>query len=115
MSRRRMDRVLGALVPIALSAVLLTSCGSGMPSYGEVGSRAPEYGAKTVDGDSITLASLEGAPVLLTIWATCCPPCRKEMPDLQELHERYSPAGLQGVGVSIDARHTEARAVDSAE
>lgn len=110
-----MDRVLGALVPIALSAVLLTSCGSGMPSYGEVGSRAPEYGAKTVDGDSITLASLEGAPVLLNIWATWCPPCRKEMPDLQELHERYSPAGLQVVGVSIDAGHADEDVVEFLE
>lgn len=83
--------------------VAIAGCGGAFPSHGEVGDRAPEYGAVDLAGDSITLASLQGAPVLLNIWATWCPPCRKEMPDLQELHETFAPHGLQVVGVSIDA------------
>lgn len=90
-----------------LLGIILAGCGNIMPSYGEVGGRAPEYGAVTLDGDSITLASLQGEPVLLNIWATWCPPCRKEMPDLQALHDRFSPQGLRVVGVSIDASGTD--------
>lgn len=91
------------VVLLLLMSLVAIGCGGAFPSYGEVGGKAPDYGATTLAGDSITLASLRGSPVLLNIWATWCPPCRKEMPDLQELHERYSPRGLQVVGVSIDA------------
>lgn len=88
---------------LILGTTLAAGCGEVFPSYGEVGDRAPDYGAHTLTGDSITLASLRGEPVLLNIWATWCPPCRKEMPDLQALHDRYAPQGLRVVGVSIDA------------
>lgn len=103
MSRHKLIRFLTLALPLALGLGALAGCGNAFPSYGEVGDKVPEYGATTLSGDSVTLASLRGSPVLLNIWATWCPPCRKEMPDLQELHERYSPQGLKVVGVSIDA------------
>jgi cytochrome c-type biogenesis protein len=99
----KLIRTLTLALTLTLGLGALAACGNAFPSYGEVGDKAPEYGATTLSGDSITLASLRGSPVLLNIWATWCPPCRKEMPDLQELHERYSPQGLRVVGISIDA------------
>ena len=42
-----------------------------------------------VHGKAWTLKSLRGKVVLVNFWATWCPPCRKEMPDLQALHERF--------------------------
>jgi thiol-disulfide isomerase/thioredoxin len=36
-------------------------------------------------GDSVSLASLKGQPVLLNVWATWCHPCREELPDLERL------------------------------
>jgi peroxiredoxin len=96
-------RTLFLAFTLALGLGALAGCGGGFPSHGEVGDKAPDYGAVTLAGDSITLASLHGSPVLLNIWATWCPPCRREMPDLQELHDTFSPRGLQVVGVSIDA------------
>lgn len=74
---------------------------------GEVGQAAPEYTATTLDGDTVALTDFLGQPVLLNIWATWCPPCRREMPDLQKLHERYGPTGLTVVGVSVDGRNAE--------
>jgi len=38
--------------------------------------------------------------VLLNFWATWCPPCRKEMPDLEALYRRFEPQGLVILGVS---------------
>src|SRR5690606_20836901 len=67
------------------------------------GDEAPAYGAVSLDGDSVALASLAGRPVLLNVWATWCPPCREEMPALQELHDRYDERGLAVVAVSLDA------------
>ena len=72
----------------------------------QVGDRAPEYGARSLAGDSVSLAELDGRPVVVNLWATWCAPCRQEMPELQELAERYGD-DLAVVGVSIDRMGTE--------
>lgn len=69
----------------------------------QLGARAPQLVAQTLDGTRAELDSLVGNPVLLNVWATWCHPCRDEIPVLQALHERFGPAGLRVVGVSIDA------------
>jgi cytochrome c-type biogenesis protein len=68
------------------------------------GEPAPSFTGATLAGDSVSLDSLRGDVVLLNIWATWCLPCRREMPGLQALHERYGDRGLRVLGVSIDAR-----------
>ncbi len=50
-----------------------------------VGSRAPDFTLATPDGKTIQLSSLRGRWVFLNFWATWCPPCLDEMPDLQRL------------------------------
>lgn len=67
----------------------------------EVGGDLPEWRGALLSGDSITIDDL-GTPVVVNLWATWCPPCRDEMPFLQELHERYSGEGLRIVGISSD-------------
>lgn len=69
----------------------------------EVGSIAPDFTARELDGTPITLADLKGEVVLLNIWATWCAPCREEMPSMQRLHEELGSRGLRVVAVSIDA------------
>ncbi len=44
----------------------------------------------------------EGEVVLLNFWATWCPPCRKEMPSMAELHNKFAERGLKIVAVSVD-------------
>ncbi len=44
----------------------------------------------------------EGEVVLLNFWATWCPPCRKEMPSMAELHRKYAAKGLKVVAISVD-------------
>ena len=72
-----------------------------------IGAPAPAYATVALNGDSVSLASLRGKPVLLNIWATWCHPCRAEIPDLRVLHERYRNRGLELVGVSVDADGTD--------
>jgi len=68
----------------------------------DVGSRMPEIGLQTLDGSSVTAASLKGKVVLVDFWATWCGPCKAEMPVLQQLHARYQKQGLVVVGISVD-------------
>ena len=81
----------------------LAACGTDFQPPAATGQPAPEYRAETLDGESFVLAELAGEVVLLNIWATWCPPCRMEMPELQRLHREFSESGLRVVGVSVDA------------
>ena len=53
-----------------------------------------------ITGKSWTLSSLKGKVVLLNFWATWCPPCRKEMPDIEALYERFKDKGFVVLSVS---------------
>ena len=83
---------------------VVAGCGDLRDAGVEVGRTAPEYGALTLVGDSVSLEELRGTVVLLNVWATWCGPCREEIPALQELYESHNSRGLEVVGVSIDGR-----------
>jgi peroxiredoxin len=60
----------------------------------------PEFTLKDLSGKTWTFAELRGKVVLVNFWATWCPPCRKEMPDLEALFERFRSKGLVVLGIS---------------
>jgi len=59
-----------------------------------------------LSGKTWTLRDLRGKVVLLNFWATWCPPCRKEMPDLETLYQRFAPQGLVILGISDEEAAT---------
>ena len=69
----------------------------------DTGSRAPDYEAFSLTGDTVALSSYRGDVVVLNIWATWCRPCVKEMPDLEGMHRELGDEGVRVVGVSVDA------------
>ncbi|HEY4601323.1 MAG TPA: TlpA disulfide reductase family protein [Cerasibacillus sp.] len=53
----------------------------------EKGNLAPDFELETLDGEKVSLSDFRGKRVMLNFWATWCPPCRAEMPDMQKFHE----------------------------
>lgn len=69
----------------------------------DTGAPAPGFSYATLAGDTLALRDLRGEVVLLNIWATWCPPCVREMPSMQRLHQALGGDGLRIVAVSVDA------------
>ena len=51
------------------------------------GNKAIDFTLKNLDGKEISLSDYKGKKVLLNFWATWCKPCKKEMPDMEKLHQ----------------------------
>lgn len=61
---------------------------------------APALELRDLKGRRHRLSDYRGKVVLLNFWATWCPPCRAEMPDLVKLQRRYGPRGLRIIGIT---------------
>lgn len=67
------------------------------------GSEAPNFDLRVFGSrERMILKNLRGKPVVLNFWALYCPPCRREMPDLEALHQEFKGRGLQIIGVNSD-------------
>ena len=60
----------------------------------------PEFTLTDLSGKKWTFSELRGKVVLVNFWATWCPPCRKEMPDLDALYKRFEAKGFVVLGIS---------------
>jgi cytochrome c biogenesis protein CcmG/thiol:disulfide interchange protein DsbE len=107
--------MMSAPARMAVAALLLTvaACDRGADQRASgrvtVGHPAPAYAARTLGGDTVSLAGQRGKVVLLNIWATWCKPCREEIPALATLHRRHAAEGLVIAGVSIDVSGDSAK------
>jgi peroxiredoxin len=62
---------------------------------------APQANFATLGGEKIALDSLRGKVVLVNFWATSCPGCIHEMPDLVKTHQKFSARGFETVAVAM--------------
>lgn len=67
-----------------------------------IGQVAPDFKAKTPEGNEISLKQSLGKATLVDFWASWCGPCRKENPNVVKLYEKYKDKGLVILGVSLD-------------
>jgi thiol-disulfide isomerase/thioredoxin len=63
-------------------------------------SKSPELKLKDIKGRQFRLSDYRGKVVLINFWATWCPPCRTEIPDLVRLQRDYRSRGLRVIGVT---------------
>ena len=70
---------------------------------------APPFTVTDMNGQTVSLASLKGKPVFLNFWATWCPPCVGEMPDIQRMYAKYGDK-VHFVIVNIDGTQPDVAA-----
>jgi thiol-disulfide isomerase/thioredoxin len=107
---RLAPRALAAARAVFAGCALLAAAGSSgcfvaapKPSENRamLGQLAPDLRLEWIDGAPIgMLSDLRGKVVLIEFWRTWCPACAREVPYLNELHERYQSDGLSVVGVT---------------
>ena len=78
-------RKLLTLIFLASLSLFIVSCGQGVNESNLVGSEAPDFTLTDLKGKTWTLSELKGQVVFINFWATWCPPCREEMPAMQQL------------------------------
>jgi len=72
------------------------------PGIPGTGDSAPDFKLQNLSAETVQLSDLAGRAVILNFWATWCPPCRREMPLLDELQKAYGEKGLSVIGLDIN-------------
>ena len=84
------------VIPVAILA-LLVFLGVSLGNK----SQAPNVTFTTIEGKKINMADLKGKVVLVNFWATDCPGCIKEMPELVNTYNRYKSKGFEIISVAM--------------
>jgi thiol-disulfide isomerase/thioredoxin len=98
-SRRRATAAIAACA--GLAALGLSACGRA-PDRPWIGARFPAFVLPALDGTMHDSRWYSSRPLLVNFWATWCPPCRREMADLDALDNKLGHTGLQLLAISVD-------------
>lgn len=88
---------MGARFILILCVCALPSLGFGQDASTKA---APPLALKDLRGRTLRLSDYRGRVVLLNFWATWCPPCRAEMPELIRMQRDYRSRGLRVIGIT---------------
>lgn len=67
------------------------------------GQAVPAFDTRLLDGKPLPAKALQDKAVLVVFWATWCPACQKELPELQKLYEKHRARGFEILALSVDA------------
>lgn len=86
---------------IALALVLCLA--AAVQAQVREGETVPAFDTRLLDGKTLPAKALNNKAVLVVFWATWCPACQKELPELQTLYEKHRARGFEILALSVDA------------
>jgi len=89
------------LIIVLLLIILVNGCNLSSNGGSGSGNPAPDFQLQDIEGQTVTLSSLRGSPVMLNFWASWCGPCRDEMPFLQQIYEDRDSYGVTLITVNL--------------
>lgn len=97
--------IAGSVWVIALAAALfgLLNPAAANDNLGglQIGTKAPDFTLKALDGKQVKLSDYKGKPVIINFWASWCPACKAEMPDFEKTYQAYKDKGLVILAVDV--------------
>ena len=87
--------------------VLLFGCAKEESKQLQVGSQAPSFSVKAIDGEQISLVKYRGNPVILRFWSTDCKYCRADTPIFNQYFDKYKEKGLKVIYINTPAAGLE--------
>ncbi len=75
-----------------------------------VGQQAPDFELQTLSGETVRLSDFRGKRVMVNFWATWCPPCRAEMPDMEKF---YNAKDVEILAVNLTDTETSIGAIEN--
>ncbi len=66
-----------------------------------MGESAPDFTLVDLEGNQVSLSDFRGETVFINFWATWCPPCRAEMPEIEAVYQEYKDRDVVVIGVDI--------------
>ncbi|MCL4562454.1 MAG: TlpA family protein disulfide reductase [Chloroflexi bacterium] len=85
----------GAVFVAVALAIILFSRSNALGSAGvRVGAPLDNFSLVDIHGNKVRLSDYTGRPVLINAWASWCPPCRAEMPSLNQYYQTYKDSGF---------------------
>jgi peroxiredoxin len=100
---------------IWLSAVPASGTTGGQTPSPREGFSAPDFTLELLNGGQITLSDLRGKAVVINLWASWCPPCKAEMPAIQNVYEKNKERGLEVLAVNTTYQDSEQAAASFIE
>ncbi|MCM3567759.1 redoxin domain-containing protein [Neobacillus mesonae] len=67
----------------------------------EEGNKAPNFQLQSLEGKTVQLSELKGTKLILNFWASWCPPCKAEMPHMQEFYQEQKGKNIEILSVNL--------------
>jgi peroxiredoxin len=99
---RNWKRSAGVFLVLAVMLAACAGSGGSSPAGVNEGNQARDFSLETLDGSSVSLEDYRGKVVLVNFWATWCPPCRDEVPDIETTYRERRDEGFVVLGVNVE-------------
>ncbi len=97
--------IAGAVVAIVVIIVLMFALREDAPTSSASSASeatAPDFTVPTLDGQELSLSDFRGKYVLLNFWASWCPPCKAEMPELHDYYKTYQNRNFTLLAINVN-------------